>query len=125
MMSNRARGVIYICVTADIAGRAYEHRNGVGSRFTSRYNCKKLVWFELHPHIVLAIAREKRLKEYKRDWKINLIEAMNPGWHDLYDEIYEHENVFVPPAHSTHAHDYCTKPDPADKPQDDGAKDME
>jgi putative endonuclease len=96
MMSDKPRGVIYTGVTSDLQGRVWEHRNEVREGFTSRYNAKLLVWFELHPNIVLAIRREKSLKRYLRDWKIKLIEGLNPTWLDLYDRIYEIENVYSP-----------------------------
>jgi putative endonuclease len=70
MMSNYPRGVIYIGVTSDLQGRVWEHRNSINRGFTAKYNAKNLVWFEMHPNIVLAIQREKSLKRYRREWKI-------------------------------------------------------
>ncbi len=96
MMSERPRGVIYIGVTSDLHGRAWEHRNGAYRGFTSKYKTKNLVWFELHPNIVLAIQREKSLKRYRREWKIALIEGLNPTWEDLCERIDEIENVCRP-----------------------------
>ena len=96
MMSDKPRGVIYTGVTSDLHGRAWEHKNEERKGFTSRYNVKLLVWFELHPNIVLAIQREKSLKRYMRDWKIRLIEGLNPSWLDLYERIDEIENVYLP-----------------------------
>ena len=74
--------------------------------FTSSYNAKLLVWFELHPNIVLAIQREKSLKRYVRDWKIKLIEGLNPTWLDLYDRIDEIESVYVPHPNTEKWSDY-------------------
>jgi putative endonuclease len=96
MMSDKPRGVVYIGVTSDLHGRVWEHRNEAHQGFTSKYNAKNLVWFELHPNIVLAIQREKSLKRYRREWKVNLIEGLNPTWLDLYEQIDEIENVYRP-----------------------------
>jgi putative endonuclease len=96
MMSDKPRGVIYTGVTSDLQGRAWEHRNEVREGFTSTYKAKNLVWFETHPNIVLAIQREKSLKRYVRDWKIRLIEELNPTWMDLFERIYEIENAYRP-----------------------------
>lgn len=97
MMSNKPRGVIYIGVTSDLPGRAWEHRNAIHPKsFTARYKCHRLVWFELHETIVSAIQREKTLKHYVRQWKINLIEVLNPTWLDLYDKIFAIENCHAP-----------------------------
>jgi putative endonuclease len=73
MMSDKPRGVIYTGVTSDLQGRVWEHRNDICPGFTSKYKAKNLVWFELHPNIVLAIQREKSLKRYRREWKVSLI----------------------------------------------------
>ena len=84
IMANRKRGTIYTGVTGNPEGRVWQHKNHVfeGS-FTDRYNCDKLVWFEVHDDIRVAITREKRIKEWKRAWKERLIEEMNPDWQDL------------------------------------------
>ena len=87
IMTNRARGVLYVGVTADIAARAWQHRNGEGSDFCRRYKLRRLVHAESHATIDEAILREKMLKAWKRAWKIELIEASNPQWLDLFDEI--------------------------------------
>ena len=84
IMTNRRYGVLYIGVTADIAARVTQHREGTGGAFTSRYNCKTLVYVESYPTIEVAIAREKAMKAWKRAWKIEAIEAQNPAWDDLY-----------------------------------------
>ena len=83
IMASKSRGVIYIGVTADIDRRIWQHRNGKGSAFCRRYGPDRLVRGEEFETIDDAIAREKQLKNWKRDWKIELIEADNPGWHDL------------------------------------------
>jgi len=87
MMTNKHNTVFYTGVTSGLKSRVYKHKIGIGSFFTSRYNLKKLVWFEQHPTIRDAIAREKQIKNWKRSWKIELIQSMNPDFRDLYDEI--------------------------------------
>ncbi len=106
MTSDRPRGVIYTGVTSDLQGRMVEHRGELRKGFTSRYNAKSLVWFERHPNTVLAIRREKALKRYRRDWKIRLIEDFNPTWLDLFDRIYELDNVYVPHPNTQQWDDY-------------------
>jgi putative endonuclease len=87
IMTNRQFGTLYVGVTSDLVRRVDEHRNGRIEGFTRTYGLKRLVWYEAHAEIALAIHREKRLKEYKRDWKINLIERQNPNWLDLYPAL--------------------------------------
>lgn len=84
MMASRRHGTIYIGVTSRFPGRIYEHRNDLIDGFTKKYSVHRLVWYEVHESILSAIQREKSLKKYKRDWKINLIERENPYWDDLY-----------------------------------------
>ena len=86
-MTNRARGVLYIGVTADLAARVAQHRRGEGSDFCARYRLTRRVLAEWHDTIDDAIRREKLLKTWKRAWKIELIEAANPQWKDLWDSI--------------------------------------
>lgn len=83
IMTNKPLGVLYVGVTADIAARVHQHRNGECSSFCKRYNCTMLVLAEEHATIEEAIVREKALKAWKRDWKIELIQASNPAWLDL------------------------------------------
>jgi putative endonuclease len=87
IMANKPRGVLYIGVTADLAARVQQHRDGTGSSFCRKYNLTTLVHAEPHDDITNAIAREKALKAWKRDWKIDLIEKHNPEWRDLFDVI--------------------------------------
>ena len=84
-MTNRARGVLYIGVTADLASRVTQHREGVGSKFCARYQLDRLVFAEPHATIVEAIAGEKATKAWKRNWKIEFIEQQNPRWLDLFE----------------------------------------
>jgi putative endonuclease len=65
----------------------WQHREGVTEGFTKRYAIRQLVWFEVHSSIVAAITREKQIKKWHRDWKVNLIQSVNPGWRDLYEDI--------------------------------------
>ena len=87
IMTNKPGGVLYTGMTDDINRRAWEHREHLIKGFTDKYNCEMLVWFEPHETRVSALAREKRIKEWKRAWKIELIEAMNPEWRDLADTL--------------------------------------
>jgi putative endonuclease len=87
IMTNRYNRVFYTGVTADLAARVSQHRAGKGSAFCRRYNLTKLVCAEEYPTIEEAIAREKAVKEWKRTWKIDLIEGANPEWRDLFDDI--------------------------------------
>ena len=88
MMASGQHGTLYIGVTSDLLLRVHQHREGVFDGFTKRYGVKRLVWFESHDSIIDAIQREKSLKKYKREWKVNLIEAMNPRWDDLYPAFF-------------------------------------
>jgi len=83
ILASQPRGTLYIGVTANLAERLYQHRNGLVPGFTSRYGVHLLVLAETHATMPLAIAREKQLKNWHRQWKINLIEATNPHWEDL------------------------------------------
>jgi len=87
IMANHKGGTIYVGVTSDLVKRAWQHREGEVSGFTQRYGCKRLVWFELHATMELAILREKQLKAGSRRKKIELIEAGNAQWGDLYFDI--------------------------------------
>ena len=83
IMASRPFGTLYIGVAADIHVRLAQHRDGSGSRFCRRYGIDRLVLVELHATIEEAIVREKQLKNWRREWKLALIEAANPGWEDL------------------------------------------
>lgn len=87
ILTSKRNGTIYIGVTSDLVKRIWEHRNNMVEGFTKRYNIHHLVWYELHESMESAIQREKRLKEWKRSWKIKLIEKTNPDWQDLYHTI--------------------------------------
>ena len=76
-------------MTSDLDRRAYEHRNGLIDGFTKKYNLKMLVYFEVFNRVEGAITREKKLKKWNRQWKIDLIEKSNPEWDDLYIKLVE------------------------------------
>ena len=83
IISNKQMGTIYIGYTNDLKKRMYRHKHGVGSKFANRYNLKILVYYEKFKFPMPAIRREKQLKKWNRDWKINLINDFNPNWEDL------------------------------------------
>jgi len=87
ILASKRNGTPYIGVTSDLIKRVWEHKNNMVGGFTKRYSVHQLVWYELHDKMESAIEREKRLKEWKRVWKLELIEKTNPNWHDLYDTI--------------------------------------
>jgi len=88
MMASQTRGTLYIGMTNDIARRSWEHREGDRPGFTSRYGVKRVVMVETYEDVRNAIRREKQLKNWKRAWKISLVEENNPTWADLYDHLH-------------------------------------
>lgn len=87
ILASQRNGTLYIGVTSDLPKRIYQHRTAITKGFTHKYNVHNLVWFEQHEDIVTAIEKEKKLKKYNRKEKLQLIELLNPEWHDLYDSI--------------------------------------
>ena len=87
ILSSRRNGTLYTGVTSDVVKRVWEHKSHVVAGFTQKHSVDRLVWFELHDTMESAIRREKALKEWKRAWKLRLIEEGNPTWKDLYDEL--------------------------------------
>ena len=87
IVCDRRHGTLYTGVTSDLARRIWAHRTGIAEGFTKRYGLKLLVWYEPHATMEGAILREKRIKAWKRGWKIKLIERMNPTWRDLYEDL--------------------------------------
>jgi putative endonuclease len=87
ILASNKNGTLYVGVTSDLVKRIWEHKNDLVEGFTKRYKVHNLVWYELHNNMDAAIEREKNMKEWKRTWKINLIEKDNPNWNDLYDSI--------------------------------------
>ena len=86
-MASKRNGTIYTGLTSDLPKRAWQHREGLVDGFTKRYGCKLLVWFEAHKTIEHAILREKQIKAGNRKAKLKLIEAMNPTWRDLFEDV--------------------------------------
>jgi putative endonuclease len=86
-MASRKHGTLYVGVTNNLIKRAYQHRTNAVVGFTSRYQVHLLVWFECHDDPLNAIAREKELKKWRREWKVNLIERTNPEWVDLFETL--------------------------------------
>ncbi len=87
MLASKINGTLYIGVTSNIIKRVWQHKNNQVEGFTQRYAVHRLVWYELHEFMDAAITREKQLKEWRRAWKIRLIEEVNPLWRDLYEDI--------------------------------------
>ena len=83
LMASSCNGTLYVGVTSNLLQRVAQHREGLLSGFTDSYDVKMLVWFEAHPTMESAIQREKRIKKWRREWKLRLIEAANPDWRDL------------------------------------------
>ena len=88
IMASRLNGTLYIGVTSDLLGRCWQHRNHLVEGFTRRYGIDLLVYYEIHEDMESAILREKQLKKWKRNWKIELIESFNPRWIDLYFSLF-------------------------------------
>lgn len=89
IVTNKPRGTLYVGMTNNLVRRSYEHRNGLIDGFTKKYNLKRLVYFEVFDRVEDAILREKRLKKWNKQWKIDLIERVNPNWSDLYEQLVE------------------------------------
>ena len=87
ILASQRNGTLHTGVTSDLLLRAWQHKNHQAGGFTDKYKVELLVWYELHETMESAIVREKRIKKWRRAWKIELIEAMNPYWSDLWDEI--------------------------------------
>ena len=87
ILASERNGTLYIGVTSDLIKRVWEHREGVVHGFTKKYSVHKLVYFEQYDDMENAIIREKRLKKWRRAWKLNLIEQSNPHWNDLWQRL--------------------------------------
>ena len=87
ILASKRNGTLYIGVTSNLVKRIWEHKNNVVEGFTKRYTVHRLVWYELHESMESALTREKRLKNWKRKWKLELIETRNLKWLDLYNMI--------------------------------------
>lgn len=89
ILASDKKGTLYIGVTNDLVRRIYEHKNNLASSFSSKYDIHSLVYYETTSDINSALLREKQMKKWKRQWKINLIEKMNPEWDDLYEKLVQ------------------------------------
>ncbi|MDQ2821291.1 MAG: GIY-YIG nuclease family protein [Pseudomonadota bacterium] len=88
ILANRPYGTVYIGVTTDLVRRVCDHYTEIfPDSFSARFGVKLLVWYEVHPSILTAMTREKQLKKWNRNWKIRLINSVNPYWRDLFDDI--------------------------------------
>ena len=87
ILTNERNGTLYTGVTSDLPRRIWEHKTKVVKGFTEKYGLDKLVWYEMHLTMESAILKEKIVKRWKRKYKLKTIEAMNPGWRDLYEEL--------------------------------------
>jgi len=87
LLASKRNGTLYVGVTSELAQRVWQHKEGLAEGFSKEHSVKMLVWFEQHETAESAITREKQIKKWNRAWKIELIEAQNPYWNDLYDEI--------------------------------------
>jgi putative endonuclease len=87
IMASKRNGTLYIGVTSNLLQRVWQHREGVVDGFTNTYDVKMLVWYEQHETMESAIRREKAMKKWNRAWKLKVIEATNPAWRDLWNDI--------------------------------------
>jgi putative endonuclease len=87
LLASKPYGTLYVGVTSDLTKRIWEHKHKVVPSFTTKYGVDRLVWYETHDDFEAALRREKRIKEWKRDWKINLTETSNQHWVDLSPQI--------------------------------------
>ena len=88
LIANQPYGTIYVGVTSNLKQRIWQHREKLIDGFTKKYLIDKMVWYELHESMEEAINREKKIKNWRRDWKVNLINRFNPDWHDLYEGLF-------------------------------------
>ena len=91
IVTNTTRGVLYVGVTSDLLGRVQQHRDRTYSGFRSQWGLRRLVWYQVFDDAESAINFEKRLKRWRRDWKFDLIEKMNPAWDDLWEATFKSE----------------------------------
>ena len=98
ILASRRNGTLYVGMTDDLVRRVWQHREGIIPGFTKQHHVTMLVWYEQHADICDAIAREKKLKRWKRDWKIALLEEGNPHWIDLYPVLVGNGSRIAPSA---------------------------
>jgi len=87
ILASKRNGTLYTGITSDLVQRVWQHKNNIIEGFSQKYNVKILVFYEVHDNSESAIVREKQIKKWRRAWKLQLIEKMNPQWRDLYEEI--------------------------------------
>ena len=87
LLASKRNGTLYVGVISDLVQRVWQHKNDLVEGFSKRYGVHTLVWYEECGTMEAAISREKAIKEWKRAWKIRLIEKQNPEWNDIYDEF--------------------------------------
>jgi putative endonuclease len=87
ILANKRNGTLYTGVTSDLVNRIWQHKTNPVDGFSNKHSTHLLVYYELHSEMISAITREKRIKAWKRQWKISLIEEVNPYWRDLYPDI--------------------------------------
>jgi putative endonuclease len=92
IMASAKNGTLYIGVTSNLADRIDKHKQGMYDGFTKKYKVDKLVYYEIYGDVYEAITKEKQLKKWNREWKIKLIEKNNPGWKDLYDDLFKDDD---------------------------------
>jgi putative endonuclease len=87
ILASKRNGTLYIGVTSELAARVWQHKSKAVEGFTAKYDVDRLVYYEAHGSAEAAIVREKQLKKWRRSWKLELIESLNPEWRDLYEEL--------------------------------------
>jgi putative endonuclease len=87
ILASAPYGTLYVGSTVDLVKRVWQHREGVVAGFTKQYRVTQLVWYEIHTDLMEAARRERQIKKWNRDWKVNLVQTINPGWRDLYLDI--------------------------------------
>ena len=87
VLASKPNGTLYTGVTSDLLKRVWQHKNDAVEGFTKKYSVHTLVWYEIHSTMDTAIQREKRIKNWKREWKVSLINATNSAWRDLYPQL--------------------------------------
>jgi len=88
LLASEQNGTLYTGITSDLKKRIWEHKNNIIKSFTKKYDVHNLVYYEIHGDVEQALLREKKIKKWRRTWKLKLIESMNPKWEDLYDELF-------------------------------------
>ncbi len=88
ILASKRNGTLYTGVTSNLVKRIWEHKNNVVEGFTQKYSIHTLVWYEMHETMDTAIQREKNIKNWKRAWKLKMVEEMNPQWRDSYPELF-------------------------------------